>query len=91
MYFQVEGGGCSGFQYKFDLEELPKDVPNDEDDDRIFGESTAQVVVDVDSLEYLKGATVDFHVELIRAGFRVIEIPLAADGCSCGASFNIKL
>merc|ERR1719373_370877 len=83
----VEGGGCSGFQYKLDLEE-GGDMA---EDDVLVERDGARVVVDQTSLEYLEGATVDYHVELIRAGFRIIANPKAEGGCSCGASFNIKL
>ncbi|EDW83382.1 uncharacterized protein Dwil_GK22818 [Drosophila willistoni] len=81
----VEGGGCSGFQYKFDLDSKLND------DDRQFGEDKAKVVIDTISLDYCNGATVDYHSELIRAGFRMIANPLAEQGCSCGSSFSIKL
>jgi len=82
----VEGGGCSGFQYKFDLDDSTNS------DDRIFGcEPNCQVVVDEVSLSLVRGAHVEFHTELIRSSFRIANNPQSAEGCSCGASFSVKI
>ncbi|XP_050048798.1 iron-sulfur cluster assembly 2 homolog, mitochondrial [Dermacentor andersoni] len=81
----VEGGGCSGFQYRFQLEDQP--AP----DDVLFERDGARVVVDSASLDLLRGATLDYHEELIRSAFRIVDNPQAERGCSCGASFTIKL
>lgn len=49
------------------------------------------MLVDKDSLQYLEGATVDFHTELIRSAFRILKNPKAEHGCSCGSSFSLKI
>jgi iron-sulfur cluster assembly accessory protein len=78
----VEGGGCSGFQYKFDL------VPQSEPDDIVLERSGAKVVIDPVSLGFLAGSEIDFVDDLIGASFR-INNPKATQSCGCGTSFSI--
>lgn len=78
----VEGGGCSGFQYKFDLADAP------ETDDAISETDGVRLVVDPMSLDLIGGSVVDFVESLGGAAFKV-ENPQAAAGCGCGASFGI--
>uniref|UniRef100_A0A3Q3EQN2 Iron-sulfur cluster assembly 2 homolog, mitochondrial n=1 Tax=Kryptolebias marmoratus TaxID=37003 RepID=A0A3Q3EQN2_KRYMA len=85
LRIHVEGGGCSGFQYKFSVDR------NKNEDDRVFEDGGVGIVVDQDSLEFVKGATVDFSQELIRSTFQVLKNPQADHGCSCGSSFSVKL
>uniref|UniRef100_A0A915JDI4 Iron-sulfur cluster assembly 2 homolog, mitochondrial n=1 Tax=Romanomermis culicivorax TaxID=13658 RepID=A0A915JDI4_ROMCU len=83
----VDSGGCSGFEYKFELVEKDKIDPKD---DVIFEKSGAKVVVDNLSLDFLNGATIDYQEELIKSAFKIVNNPKAAKGCSCGASFSLK-
>ena len=78
----VEGGGCSGFQYKFDL------ADSAESDDAISEVGGVRLVVDPISLDLIAGSTVDFVESLGGAAFKV-ENPQAAAGCGCGSSFGI--
>ena len=78
----VEGGGCSGFQYKFDL------IPAPDADDLVIEKDGATVVVDPVSLPFLDGAEIDFVQELIGASFKVNN-PNAQASCGCGTSFTI--
>ncbi|NXV58026.1 ISCA2 protein, partial [Molothrus ater] len=103
LRLQVEGGGCSGFQYKFSLDTVinPDDRQGQRDIlvwlnlllffCRVFEQGGARVVVDVDSLAFVKGSMVDFSQELIRSSFQVVSNPQAEKGCSCGTSFSIKI
>ncbi|UIP07296.1 iron-sulfur cluster insertion protein ErpA [Erythrobacter sp. SDW2] len=78
----VEGGGCSGFQYKFELADAV------ESDDTQTQTDGVTLVVDPVSLDLVAGCTVDFVESLGGAAFRV-ENPQAAAGCGCGSSFGI--
>jgi iron-sulfur cluster assembly protein len=78
----VEGGGCSGFSYKFDF----ADAANP--DDVVIERDGANVLIDKMSLEFLHGAEIDFSTELIGAAFR-INNPNATAGCGCGTSFSV--
>ena len=78
----VEGGGCSGFQYKFNL------VANADSDDLVVENDGATMVVDAVSLPFLNGSEVDFVDELIGAMFTV-KNPNATASCGCGTSFTI--
>ena len=78
----VEGGGCSGFQYKFDLVSRP------DPDDLVIESAGAKVVIDSVSLAYLAGSEIDFADELIGASFK-IKNPKATAACGCGTSFSI--
>ena len=82
LRLSVEGGGCSGFQYKFDLEETA------EADDAVSETGGVKLVVDPVSLDLVAGCTVDYVESLGGAAFRV-ENPNAAGGCGCGSSFGI--
>ena len=82
LRLSVEGGGCSGFQYKFELDEAPQD------DDSVAETDGVKLLVDPVSLDLLAGATVEYIESLGGAAFRVTN-PQAASGCGCGSSFSV--
>jgi iron-sulfur cluster assembly accessory protein len=78
----VEGGGCSGFQYKFDMDSARAA------DDLVIQRAGATVLIDQTSVGYLAGSEIDFVDDLIGASFR-INNPQATASCGCGTSFSI--
>jgi iron-sulfur cluster insertion protein len=82
LRLSVEGGGCSGFQYKFGLADAP------EDDDLVVEQGGVRLLVDAVSLDLVAGSEVDYVESLGGAAFKVTN-PNAASGCGCGSSFAI--
>ena len=87
LRLSVEPGGCSGFSYKFELEE--HENIDDEEDTIIEHDSGARVVVDEGSLALLSGATIDFEDEMMKSAFIVTDNPMSSGGCGCGTSFQV--
>lgn len=82
LRLSVNGGGCAGFQYVFDLADVVAD------DDIVASRDGVRLVVDSVSLDLVRGCSVDYVESLGGAAFRV-ENPNAASGCGCGSSFSI--
>jgi iron-sulfur cluster assembly accessory protein len=78
----VTGGGCSGFQYNFALDDARAD------DDLVVERDGAVVLIDPMSLDFLKGSEIDFVDDLIGAAFK-INNPNAQSSCGCGTSFSV--
>ena len=78
----VSGGGCSGFQYHFELDDKAAG------DDLVIEQDGIKVLIDATSLEFLQGAELDYADELIGAAFKVGN-PNAKSSCGCGTSFSI--
>ncbi|HSM42520.1 MAG TPA: iron-sulfur cluster insertion protein ErpA [Afifellaceae bacterium] len=83
LRISVEGGGCSGFQYKFDL---VRDTPAD--DDLVIRRDKATVLVDAMSAQFMQGSEIDFVDDLIGQSFQ-IRNPNAVASCGCGTSFAV--
>ena len=82
LRISVKGGGCSGFQYAFDVEK------GRAEDDLIIERDGATILVDPVSLEYMKGSEVDFVDDLMGQSFKV-KNPNAVASCGCGVSFTV--
>ncbi len=78
----VEGGGCSGFQYKFDMDRAKTE------DDLVIARDGAVVLIDSLSVGYMAGSEIDFVDDLIGAAFKV-KNPKATASCGCGTSFAL--
>ena len=78
----VLGGGCAGFQYKFDFENIKNE------DDIIIKTKKIKVLIDNASLELIKGSKIDYINELIGSSFKITN-PQASSSCGCGTSFSI--
>lgn len=78
----VNGGGCSGFQYAFDI------VPAREDDDLMLARDGASVLIDPVSVDYMRGSEIDYVDDLIGQSFK-IQNPNATASCGCGTSFAL--
>jgi iron-sulfur cluster insertion protein len=81
----VKGGGCSGFQYEFGLDDT-----SPASDDTIIEKDGAEVIIDETSLGVIAGSILDYTEDLAQAGF-VIKNPNATAKCGCGNSFSVSL
>jgi iron-sulfur cluster assembly accessory protein len=82
LRISVNGGGCSGFQYAFDVDSIRQD------EDLIIEKDGATVIVDEVSIQYIDGSVIDFVDDLIGQSFK-IENPHATASCGCGTSFSL--
>jgi len=82
LRLSVSGGGCSGFQYNFELDD------KETADDLVIAKDTIKVLIDATSLEFLKGSEIDYVDDLIGASFKVTN-PNATASCGCGTSFSV--
>ncbi|MGJ3264254.1 MAG: iron-sulfur cluster insertion protein ErpA [Salinarimonas sp.] len=82
LRISVQGGGCSGFQYAFDVDAARQE------DDIVVERDGAGVLIDEVSLQYMDGAVIDFVDDLIGQSFK-IENPQAQASCGCGVSFTL--
>lgn len=83
LRLSIEGGGCSGFSYKYELVGDPAT-----DDDLVIEKNGATVFIDSVSLPFMEGAEIDFVDDLMGQAFK-IHNPNAVSSCGCGSSFSI--
>ena len=83
-YFRITvlGGGCAGFQYKFDFENIKND------DDILIHNEKIDVIIDETSMELIQNSKIDYVHELIGSSFKITN-PQATSSCGCGTSFSI--
>ena len=81
----VDGGGCSGFQYHFSF-----DAESGNEDDHVFKEGAAEVVIDDMSLGFLNNAMIDY-VDALGASYFEIKNPNSSSSCGCGNSFAVAV
>jgi iron-sulfur cluster assembly accessory protein len=93
----VDAGGCSGFQYKFEMTRDADEAVGEEDvifySSPLLSSSSggcARVVVDASSLELIHGSTIDFVQDMMKSAFSVVENPQSESACGCGSSFAVK-
>ena len=84
QYFRITvlGGGCAGFQYKFDFEKLKNE------DDILIHNEKIDVIIDETSMELIQNSKIDYVHELIGSSFKITN-PQATSSCGCGTSFSI--
>ncbi len=78
----VLGGGCAGFQYKFNFDDVKKD------EDILIEASKVNILIDETSINFIKGSKIDYVNELIGSSFKITN-PQASSSCGCGTSFSI--
>ena len=85
LRISVNSGGCSGFQYKFNIDDNEL-----QPGDKIVGSEDIEVIVDEFSWEFIKGSTIDYNRDMMRSAFTVSNNPQSEAACGCGSSFAKK-
>ena len=84
----VDAGGCSGFQYKFEMDS--EDLLDDDVVIKSTSTNVPRLVVDEASLNLIRGSKVDYVQEMIKSAFEISDNPLSESACGCGSSFAVK-